>query len=44
MRERSVYLPAGAQWKNVETGEVFGGGQTVMVKAPLDIIPVFERI
>ncbi len=44
MRERGVYLPAGAGWLNVETGEVHAGGQTVLAPAPLDVIPVFERV
>jgi alpha-D-xyloside xylohydrolase len=44
MRERSVYLPKDAKWKNVETGEVFSGGQTVTAQAPLDVIPVFEKL
>lgn len=42
-RERTVYLPAGS-WKQVGTGEMFRGGQSVMVAAPLDEIPVFERV
>ena len=42
-RSRSVYLPAG-QWRNVDTGEVLEGGQRVMVPAPLEVIPVFERV
>ncbi len=41
--ERKVYLPAG-QWKNVETGEVLAGGGVVTANAPLDVIPVFERL
>ena len=41
--ERDVYLPAG-QWKNVNSGEVTDGGRTVRVKAPIDEIPVFERM
>ena len=43
-RSRSVYFPAGTAWKNVETGEIITGGQRVDVAAPLDVIPVFERI
>ena len=42
-RQRLVYLPAGA-WRDVDTGEVFVGGETVQVDAPLERIPVFERI
>lgn len=43
MRERSVYLPGG-KWKNIHTGEITEGGQTVIADAPIDIIPVFEKI
>ena len=43
MRERDVYLPAGT-WKDYHTGELLQGGKRVNVPAPLDIIPVFERI
>ncbi|MCR5311904.1 MAG: family 31 glucosidase [Lachnospiraceae bacterium] len=41
--EREVYLPAG-QWKLTSTGEVFDGGRRVSVAAPIDYMPVFERI
>lgn len=41
-RERDVYLPVG-NWKNIHTGEVVAGGQTVKVDAPLEIIPVFIK-
>lgn len=40
---REVYLPAGS-WKLTSTGEVFQGGQTVTVDAPIDYMPVFERM
>ncbi len=43
LKQRAVYLPAGAQWTNAWTGEVLGGGQTVTVDAPLDTIPLFVR-
>ena len=43
-RSRSVYFPAGTAWKNVETGEIITGGQRMNVAAPLDVIPVFERL
>ena len=43
MRARSVYLPAG-RWKNIHTGEELAGGRTVTAEAPLDVIPVFEKL
>jgi len=42
-RERDVYLPVG-QWKNFHTGEIINGNCVIHVPAPLDIIPVFEKI
>ena len=41
--EREVYLPAG-QWKLTSTGEVFAGGKTEKVDAPIEYTPVFERL
>lgn len=41
--ERAVYLPAGATWFHVWTGEPHEGGQTVTVDAPLGEPPVFHR-
>ena len=41
--ERDVYLPAG-RWKNVNNGEILEGGKTVTVKAPIEEIPVFEKL
>ena len=43
MQQRKVYLPAG-QWKDIHSGDVLSGGQTVTADTPLDVIPVFERI
>jgi alpha-D-xyloside xylohydrolase len=41
--QRQVYLPQGAQWTNAWNGEKFAGGQTIIVEAPMDIIPLFLR-
>ena len=41
--KRGVYLPAGS-WKLTSTGETFTGNTTVSVDAPIEYIPVFERI
>ncbi len=40
---REVYLPDG-KWKLTSTGEVFDGKQTVTVDAPIEYMPVFERV
>ncbi|HTV83617.1 MAG TPA: TIM-barrel domain-containing protein [Acidobacteriaceae bacterium] len=40
---RSVYLPAGADWYNYWTNEKYRGGQTIVVSAPIDWIPLFVR-
>ena len=41
--ERDVYLPEG-KWKLTSTGEIYEGKQTVHVDAPIDYMPVFEKI
>ena len=41
--ERTVYLPAGCRWTDAYTGQVYAGGQTVTVPAPMDVIPVMIR-
>ena len=41
--KRDVYLPAG-KWQLTSTGEVFEGGQTVHVDAPIDYMPVFCKL
>ena len=43
MRERKVYFPDG-KWRSIHTGEIIDGKQTLMVSAPLEIIPVYEKI
>ena len=42
-RQREVYLPAGAVWKDLHDGRDYEGGQTIAVEAPLERIPVFLR-
>ncbi|MBP9643896.1 MAG: glycoside hydrolase family 31 protein, partial [Budvicia sp.] len=43
-RERSVYLPANQTgWYCFYTGEWFTGGQTIMVPAPLERLPLLVR-
>ncbi|MCR5475165.1 MAG: family 31 glucosidase [Lachnospiraceae bacterium] len=44
LTEREVYLPAEASWKNTSDDRVYEGGCVAFVPAPLDVIPVFERI
>ncbi len=42
--ERRLYLPAGADWTHVWTGETYAGGSRVLVSAPLDgPPPLFAR-
>ena len=41
--EKQVYLPAGATWRDIHTGQTYQGGQTVTVATPLEITPVFAR-
>ena len=41
--KREVYLPAG-QWKLTSDGTVYEGGGTVTVAAPIEYMPVFERL
>ncbi|WP_426592573.1 glycoside hydrolase family 31 protein [Cellulomonas sp. McL0617] len=40
---RSVYLPAGASWTSLQTGETHDGGTWLDVVTPLETIPVFAR-
>jgi alpha-D-xyloside xylohydrolase len=40
---RTVYLPDGGDWYNYWTNERLHGGQTIMVDAPIDTLPLFVR-
>ena len=42
-RNRSVYFPQQCGWYNLYTGEHLQGGQTLIVDAPYEQIPVFVR-
>ena len=41
--QRRVYLPAGHTWIYLHDGTAYEGGQTVLVQAPLEVIPVFLK-
>ncbi len=41
--EREVYLPAG-RWKDTRDGKEYQGGGRIRAAAPIDSIPVFERM
>ena len=44
VRSVTAYLPAGCRWKDTRDGTVYEGGGTVELAAPLESIPVLERI
>ncbi len=41
---REIALPAGSSWRDWYTGQLRTGGQTIVIDAPLDRIPVFIRV
>ena len=43
-RRRKVLLPEGNAWKYMPTGEIFQGGQCIVVDAPLETLPYFEKV
>ena len=43
VRSRQVYLPEG-NWKNIRDNQILEGGREIMAEAPLEQIPVFERM
>ena len=42
-RERDVWLPEGS-WKDVNSGEIIEGKRVIRAAAPLDVIPVYEKV
>ena len=42
--KRNVYLPAGSNWVDATTGQQYEGGVSILVDAPLEKIPVFNRV
>ena len=40
---REVYLPKGHSWTSAHNGEVYEGGKTYNIDAPIDTIPVFLK-
>lgn len=43
MTSRQVYLPQGS-WRSIHDGQIFSGPAAITAEAPLDIIPVYEKI
>jgi alpha-D-xyloside xylohydrolase len=42
-KTRPVYLPAGANWYDFYTGQMYSGSQTIQAEAPIDRLPLFVR-
>ena len=40
---KQIYLPAGEQWFDWFTGEVYDGGQVLAYECPLDRMPIFVK-
>ncbi len=43
-RKRQVYLPKGCSWKKYDSDLTFEGGFVITADAPLEEIPVFEKV
>ncbi|WP_022765018.1 glycoside hydrolase family 31 protein [Butyrivibrio sp. XPD2006] len=43
-RKRQVYLPKGCSWKRYGSDQILDGGRFITADAPLDEIPVFEKV
>ncbi|RPJ25703.1 MAG: LacI family DNA-binding transcriptional regulator [Chloroflexi bacterium] len=42
-RQRKIYLPAGLNWMDAWSGDVYSGGRSIEIPAPLERIPVFLK-
>ncbi|MBN1481610.1 DUF5110 domain-containing protein [candidate division KSB1 bacterium] len=42
-RSRQVYLPKGADWYDLKTGQVHSGGKTIEANAPYENMPIFVK-
>jgi alpha-D-xyloside xylohydrolase len=42
-KERTLYLPGGAEWVELSSGKKYAGGETISAAAPLELIPVFLK-
>ena len=40
---REVYLPAGARWTDLHSGQTHDGGRRIVAEAPLAVIPAYTR-
>ncbi|NLM12180.1 MAG: family 31 glucosidase [Epulopiscium sp.] len=43
-KSRKVYLPEGYKWRDMDSGLVYNGGETIEVALSLETMPVFERL
>jgi alpha-D-xyloside xylohydrolase len=43
IKTRELYLPAGVDWIDFWTGEKLKGGETILKKSPLDIMPLYIK-
>ncbi|MBR2948611.1 MAG: family 31 glucosidase [Lachnospiraceae bacterium] len=41
--EKKVYVPAGSDWADALTGEIYKGGQWITTDTPIEKIPVYVR-
>ncbi|AJI74604.1 glycosyl hydrolases 31 family protein [Francisella philomiragia subsp. philomiragia ATCC 25015] len=42
-RVREIYLPAGSNWYNYYTGEVYQGGKIIRLNINIDSVPIFVK-